>query len=109
MVHSINAHRAEGLPTFEAVRAAAVLRFRPIVLTTATTFFGLLPIMGEDAVPAVPFVPMAISLGFGVLYASIMTLFLVPVGYVILDDLSGMLRRTRLRPEQTRAPDPSLA
>ncbi len=109
MVHSINAHRAEGLPTHDAVRAAAVLRFRPIVLTTATTFFGLLPIMGEDAVPAVPFVPMAISLGFGVLYASIMTLFLVPVGYVILDDLSGMLRRTRLRPEQTRAPDPSLA
>jgi hypothetical protein len=43
--------------------------------------------MFETAVPAVPIVPMAISLGFGVLYASIMTLFLVPVGYVILDDL----------------------
>lgn len=87
MVHSINGYRAQGLEFTDAVRTAAILRFRPIVLTTATTFFGLLPLMFEDAVPAVPMVPMAISLGCGVLYAAIMTLFLVPVGYVLLDDL----------------------
>jgi multidrug efflux pump subunit AcrB len=86
MVHSINGFREQGLEFTDAVRTAAVLRFRPIVLTTATTFFGLLPLMFEDAVPAVPMVPMAISLGCGVLYAAIMTLFLVPVGYVLLDD-----------------------
>jgi multidrug efflux pump subunit AcrB len=90
MVHTINSLRTEGLELTEAVRKASVLRFRPIVLTTATTFFGLLPLMFEAAVPAVPLVPMAISLGCGVLYAAIMTLFLVPVGYVILDDLIRM-------------------
>jgi multidrug efflux pump subunit AcrB len=90
MVHSINGCRDEGLPIGEAVRTAAINRFRPIVLTTATTFFGLLPLMAEKAVAAMPMVPMAISLGFGVLYASIMTLFLVPVGYLVLDDLAAL-------------------
>ena len=102
MVHSINAHRALGLEFTDAVRTAAVQRFRPIVLTTATTFFGLLPLMFEDAVPAVPMVPMAISLGCGVLYAAIMTLFLVPVGYVILDDALRM--RSRLAPAPATPP-----
>ena len=114
MVHSINSHRERGLPFIEAVRAAATLRFRPIVLTTATTFLGLLPLMFETAVPATPMVPMAISLGFGVLYASIMTLFLVPVGYVILDDLLRLVGRVAPGPashppSQVEAPDPSTA
>jgi multidrug efflux pump subunit AcrB len=93
MVHSINGCREEGLALEEAVRTAAISRFRPIVLTTATTFFGLLPLMAEKAVAAMPMVPMAISLGFGVLYASIMTLFLVPVGYLVLDDLTALKSR----------------
>jgi multidrug efflux pump subunit AcrB len=100
MVHSINGGREEGLPMGEAVRSAAVVRFRPIALTTATTFFGLLPLMFEKSVAAAPMVPMAISLGFGVLYASIMTLFLVPVGYVILEDILGWRRS----PQPTAAP-----
>jgi predicted RND superfamily exporter protein len=74
---------------------AAVLRFRPIVLTSATTYIGLLPLMFEEAVPARPLIPMAISLGYGVVYASVMTLFLVPCGYVILDDLAGLFGRSR--------------
>ena len=85
----------EGLELVEAVRAASILRFRPILLTTATTFFGLIPLMLEQAVPATPLVPMAISLGCGVLYASIMTVFLVPAGYVILDDLADRVRTLR--------------
>jgi multidrug efflux pump subunit AcrB len=112
MVHSINTHREKGLPFGDAVRAAATLRFRPIVLTTATTFLGLLPLMFETAVPATPMVPMAISLGFGVLYASIMTLFLVPVGYVILDDLLRLVGRAVPGPASVstvEAPDPSRA
>jgi hypothetical protein len=55
--------------------------------------------MFEAAVPARPLIPMAISLGFGVLYASVMTLFLVPCGYVILDDIAALLgRREPLTP-----------
>jgi multidrug efflux pump subunit AcrB len=97
MVHTINRERSSGLALGEAVRTAAISRFRPIVLTTATTFLGLLPLMFETAVPAVPLVPMAIALAYGVLYASIMTLFLVPVGYLILDDLSRLASRRRIQ------------
>jgi multidrug efflux pump subunit AcrB len=97
MVHAINGHRAKGFALGDAVRRSAILRFRPIVLTTATTFIGLLPLMTEAAVPAVPLIPMAISLAFGVLYASIMTLFLVPLGYLILDDFSNGIRGLRER------------
>jgi multidrug efflux pump subunit AcrB len=110
MVHAINTHREKGLPFGEAIRTASILRFRPIVLTTATTFLGLLPLMFETAVPAMPLIPMAISLGFGVLYASIMTLILVPVGYVILDDLIRLT--SRAGPDsrsEVRVPDPSMA
>jgi multidrug efflux pump subunit AcrB len=110
MVHTINAHRTKGLPLIEAVRSASILRFRPIALTTATTFLGLLPLMFETAVPAMPLIPMAISLGFGVLYASIMTMVLVPVGYVILDDVVRVVGRRSSNPQSdVDATDPSLA
>ncbi|MBW2399997.1 MAG: efflux RND transporter permease subunit [Deltaproteobacteria bacterium] len=95
LVHTINRRRARGVEFLEAVTTAGVLRFRPIVLTSVTTFIGLLPLMFEAAVPARPLIPMAISLGFGVLYASVMTLFLVPCGYVILDDIAAFLGRER--------------
>ena len=95
MVHTINRRRTQGVAFLEAVTTAGVLRFRPIVLTSVTTFIGLLPLMFEAAVPARPLIPMAISLGFGVLYASLMTLFLVPCGYVILDDIAAFLWRRK--------------
>jgi len=101
MVHAINTQRANGMALGESVRFAAVSRFRPIVLTTATTFLGLLPLMFETAVPAVPLVPMAIALAYGVLYASIMTLLLVPVGYLILDDVAGLVSSRRLRNQES--------
>lgn len=96
MVHTINARREEGLAIGEAVRGAAISRFRPIALTTATTFLGLVPLMFEAAVPAMPLIPMAIALAYGVLYASLMTLLLVPVGYLVVDDLGQLMwgRRT---------------
>ncbi|MFK7898785.1 MAG: efflux RND transporter permease subunit [Myxococcota bacterium] len=114
MVHAINRYREEGLALGDAVRRSAISRFRPIVLTTATTFIGLMPLMSEAAVPAVPLIPMAISLAFGVLYASIMTLFLVPLGYLILEDLSngmhGLKTRLRERSEGSKlAPTPPRA
>ena len=92
LVHTINRRRSEGMDFLEAVTAASIQRFRPIALTSVTTYLGLLPLMFEAAVPARPLIPMAISLGYGVLYASIMTLFLVPCGYVILDDWLKFVR-----------------
>jgi len=97
LVHSVNQRRAEGAAVIDAVVAAGITRFRPIVLTSLTTFLGLVPLMFEPAVPARPLVPMSIALGYGVLFASTITLFLVPAGYVILDDL-GKLRLRKPRP-----------
>ena len=94
------------VPFLEAVSTAGIMRFRPIMLTTLTTFIGLVPLMFEAAVPARPLIPMAISLGYGVLFASSVTIFLVPCGYVILDDLATLLGREAARPS-SEAPTPS--
>ena len=87
LVHKINSLQQQGLPMREAIQQGAVIRFRPIVLTSITTFIGLVPLMFEPAVSAKPLVPMAISLAYGVLCASVVTLFLVPCGYLILEDV----------------------
>ncbi len=70
-----------------AVRQAGVVRFRPILLTSLTTFFGLLPLLLEKSMQAKFMVPMAISLGFGVIFSTFITLVLVPAGYMIMEDL----------------------
>ena len=75
---AINRYRAEGDSVHDAVRAAARLRFRPIVLTSLTTFLGLLPIVLETSPQAQFLVPMAVSLAFGVLFATVVTLLLIP-------------------------------
>ena len=93
LVHSINRIRGTGVPLEEAVKTAAVIRFRPILLTSVTTFLGLVPLMFEPSVSARVFVPMAVSLAYGVLGASTVTLFLVPSGYLILNDATTRLRR----------------
>jgi multidrug efflux pump subunit AcrB len=98
LVHTVNQRRAKGMPYLEAVCTSGVLRFRPIMLTSLTTFIGLVPLMFEAAVPARPMIPMAISLGYGVLLTSVVTLFLVPCGYVILDDLAALHARREPRP-----------
>ena len=84
----------------DAIRQAGGQRFRPIVLTSLTTFAGLIPMLADSSMQAAFFVPMAASLAFGVLFATVITLFLVPVAYAILDDLqhlprslSGVVRR----------------
>ena len=105
MVHTINTRRSDGFSVGDSVRSAAASRVRPIVLTTATTFLGLVPLMFEAAVPAAPLVPMAIALSYGVLYASVMTLFLVPVGYIVVEDLSAALSGFRRR-ESAQMPSP---
>lgn len=89
LVVNINRLRARGYDIERAVTSAGVMRFRPIFLTSATTYFGLVPLM-LTANPATFFiVPMAISLAWGVLFATLITLFLVPALYLILHDLVG--------------------
>lgn len=89
LVVSINRLRDEGMGMVEAVSTAGMMRFRPIFLTSVTTFTGLVPLI-ITASPATFFVvPMAISLSFGVLFATVITLFLVPSLYVILHDFAG--------------------
>jgi multidrug efflux pump subunit AcrB len=93
LVDYVNRELAEGRTTREAIRNAATARFRPILLTSLTTFFGLTPLMLETSIQARFMIPMAISLAFGVLFSSFITLLLVPVSYLVLDDLAGLGRR----------------
>ena len=68
-------------------------RFRPIVMTALTTFFGLTPMILETSLQARFLIPMAVSLGFGVLFATAITLVLVPTLYLILEDIRALFRR----------------
>ncbi len=102
LVDYINRKRREGLTVTEAVLTAGPARFRAILLTTLTTMAGLTPMILERSLQAQFLVPIAISLAFGVGFSTLIILILVPVGYVILDDLkrlpgrvSGTLRKER--------------
>ncbi|MGI9287051.1 MAG: efflux RND transporter permease subunit, partial [Pseudomonadales bacterium] len=86
LVDYINHRRADGDSVVNAVASAGAVRFRPIILTSLTTFVGLIPIMANQNPSTMIFVPMAISLAFGVLFATAVTLLLVPCLYLILDD-----------------------
>ncbi len=95
LVHYVNGRRAAGVPLLEAVSEAGVARFRPIVLTSLTTFAGLTPLLLERSVSAQFLIPMAISLAFGVAFSTLITLFLVPCGYVVLQDVANWWSGTR--------------
>ena len=95
LVHSVNDRRSRGDSIFDAVVNASVSRCRPIVLTSLTTFAGLTPLMFNKSVQAQFRVPMASSLAFGVLFATVVTLLVVPSGYLIMNDLDNLFRRFR--------------
>ena len=82
-------HRA-GMAIMDAIQAASIQRFRPILLTTLTTFGGLAPMIVETSRQARFLIPMAISLGFGILFATFITLILVPSLYLIMEDLKAL-------------------
>ncbi|HFC30054.1 MAG TPA: efflux RND transporter permease subunit, partial [Oceanospirillales bacterium] len=85
MVDFINKYRKAGHTTVEAALEAGSRRFRAVLLTSLTTFFGLVPMLMEKSLQAQVIIPMAISLAFGILFATVITLILIPVWYVILD------------------------
>ncbi len=86
MVDFINQSVDAGMKVREAVLRAGSERFRPIMLTSLTTFFGLLPILMETSFSAQIVIPMAVSLGFGIMFATLITLVLIPCLYVMLDE-----------------------
>ena len=92
LVDYINQKHRAGEPLYEAVKRAGVSRFRPVMLTSLTTFFGLLPLLSEKASAAQILIPMAISLGFGILFATMITLILIPTNVLIVDDIKRYLR-----------------
>lgn len=92
LVDYVNRHRGEG-SIHDAAVAAGGKRFRAILLTSLTTFVGLMPMLLEDDVQARFLIPMAVSLGFGILFATVITLFLVPSIYLLLEDLRGFFIR----------------
>ena len=92
MVVFINRKREHHASLETAVREAGVSRFRPILLTSLTTFFGLVPLMLDRSFEAAFVIPMAVSLAFGVIFATFITLVLVPTAYLILDDVKRGVR-----------------
>jgi multidrug efflux pump subunit AcrB len=91
MVDYVNRKRGIGLSEMESARQAGLSRFRPILLTSLTTFAGLTPLLLEKSLQAKFLVPMGISLGFGVIFATVITLILVPAMYLILEDIRTFL------------------
>jgi len=87
MIDYANKQRQQGQSVFQAIHDAGVRRFRPIMLTTLTTFGGLTPIILETSQQATYLIPMAISLGFGIVFATAIILVIVPCLYLVLEDL----------------------
>jgi multidrug efflux pump subunit AcrB len=107
MVDFINRFRARGEPLDRAIREAGAARFRPILLTSITTFAGLTPLLLERSLQARFLIPMAISLAFGVVFATFITLVLVPVSYRILEDIrTGVLGYVKRFSPETEEPAP---
>jgi len=93
LIDAANRARRAGATPLESIRFAAKRRLRPIMLTSLTTFFGLMPMIFETSVQARFLIPMAISLGFGVLFATVIVLVVVPSLYMVLDDVDALARR----------------
>jgi multidrug efflux pump subunit AcrB len=104
LVDYINQRRQKTQDLFEAVLNAGAARFRPVILTSLTTFVGLMPLLFEQSTQAQFLIPMAISLGFGILFATVITLIMVPVNYMLLEGVVSFFRRLYgFEPEKSTA------
>ncbi len=109
LVDYVNRKRAGGLSVREAAREAGAARFRPILLTSMTTFAGLTPMLLETDLQAKFLIPMAVSLSFGILFATVITLILVPCVYLILDDISQWVHRIVMGDRKPERSKPTVA
>jgi multidrug efflux pump subunit AcrB len=87
MVDFINQKTRAGGDLFESVISSGTRRFRPIFLTSATTFAGLMPLIFDRSLQAQFLIPMAVSLAFGILFATAITLFLIPCSYLAAEEI----------------------
>ena len=88
LVDYVNQRRAAGSSLIEAAREAGLRRFQPILLTSVTTFVGLAPMIFDRSIEAQFLIPMAVSMGFGILFTTLITLFLVPCALLTAEDLT---------------------
>jgi multidrug efflux pump subunit AcrB len=100
LIDRINQLREEGLAVKEALMRAGQERFRPIILTSLTTFIGLAPILLETSMQARFLIPMIASLAFGVLFATVVTLVFVPCLYLSGANLNARWEKRMLQPVQ---------
>ncbi len=105
LVDYINRRVAEGMPTFKAAFQGGGARFRAIILTSVTTFAGLYPLITLKSTQAQFLIPMAVSLGYGVLFATFITLLLVPINYLILDDIKRLFSMATAEGPETKESD----
>ncbi len=94
LIDYINSERESGASVEDAIMAAGKARFRPIFLTSLTTFLGVLPLILEKSLQAQFLIPIAVSLGFGILFATVIVLILIPSLVVLEDRLRTMMRRS---------------
>ncbi len=99
LIDFANRKQRAGLGRHQAVREAGIHRFRPILLTSLTTFGGLAPMIFETSRQARFLIPMAVSLGFGIIFATLITLLLVPTLYLMVEDIKRLLGADRLSDE----------
>ncbi|QDG54202.1 efflux RND transporter permease subunit [Persicimonas caeni] len=95
LIAAVNDYRREGRDPLESVASGGARRFRPILLTSLTTFFGLMPMILETSVQARFLIPMAISLGFGVLFVTVITLVIVPAAYMAVEDVKQLSKKAK--------------
>ena len=107
LVSRFNALREEGVPVETAVIEACTSRLRAVLLTSITTFVGLYPILGETSVQAQFLIPAAASLGYGILFATVITLLLIPALLLIYDDVRRLMAKHLVKPlTENTANDP---
>ncbi|WMN60273.1 efflux RND transporter permease subunit [Pseudoalteromonas xiamenensis] len=108
MVDFVNQARERGIAIKDAAVDAGCKRFRAILLTSLTTFIGLMPIIWETSLQAQIVIPMAVSLAFGVLFATVITLVLIPCQYVALEDFKRLMRKLRGKDKEALPVDETL-
>jgi len=95
--HAVELEKKGGLSPHKIIKSAGIQRFRPIILTTLTTFFGLAPMILETSRQARILIPMAVSIGFGILFASLITLVLIPSLYLVINDCKHAWKKLKIK------------
>jgi multidrug efflux pump subunit AcrB len=97
MVDFVNRERASGVDRWNSLINAGAIRLRPIIMTTVTTIAGFMPIILSNSSTTSDYKPMAVSIAFGLAFATVLTLFVIPVLYSLVDSLFGKLGMTRFK------------